>query len=75
MKKFGLAALMVAVISAPVAAAELTRPKLIVAISVDQFSADLFAEYRQTYTSGMKRMANAVVFPSGYQSTSRSCSG
>lgn len=45
-----------------------TRPKLIVTISVDQFSADLFAEYRQHFTGGMKRLANAIVFPSGYQS-------
>lgn len=43
-------------------------PKLIVAISVDQFSADLFAEYRQTYVGGMRRLAHGVVFPSGYQS-------
>lgn len=46
----------------------LPKPKLIVAISVDQFSADLFVEYRQHFTGGMKRLANAVVFPSGYQS-------
>jgi predicted AlkP superfamily pyrophosphatase or phosphodiesterase len=44
------------------------RPKLIVAISVDQFSADLFAEYRGVYVAGMKRLAGGVVFPSGYQS-------
>lgn len=48
--------------------AQPARPKLIVAISVDQFSADLFAEYRQHFTDGMKRLANAMVFPSGYQS-------
>ncbi|WP_380879901.1 alkaline phosphatase family protein [Sphingomonas sp. DBB INV C78] len=44
------------------------KPKLIVAISVDQFSADLFAEYRQHFTGGMKRLANGAVFPAGYQS-------
>jgi len=49
-------------------AAAPVKPKLIVVISVDQFSADLFAEYRQTYVAGMKRLANGVVFPSGYQS-------
>lgn len=49
-------------------AATPARPKLIVAISVDQFSADLFAEYRQHFTGGMKRLANGIVFPSGYQS-------
>ena len=43
-------------------------PKLIVAISVDQFSADLFAEYRSHYTGGLARLASGVVFPAGYQS-------
>jgi predicted AlkP superfamily pyrophosphatase or phosphodiesterase len=43
-------------------------PKLIVAISVDQFSADLFAEYRGVVTGGLKRLQSGVVFPSGYQS-------
>jgi predicted AlkP superfamily pyrophosphatase or phosphodiesterase len=44
-------------------------PKLIVAISVDQFSADLFAEYRQYFTAGLRRLSReGVVFPSGYQS-------
>ncbi|ODP38745.1 alkaline phosphatase family protein [Sphingomonas turrisvirgatae] len=43
-------------------------PKLIVAIAVDQLSADVFAEYRQHFTGGLKRLQNGVVFPSGYQS-------
>ncbi len=43
-------------------------PKLIVAISIDQFSADLFAEYRAQFTGGLKRLSGGVVFPSGYQS-------
>ena len=43
-------------------------PKLIIAISVDQFSADLFAEYRSHYTGGLARLASGVVFPAGYQS-------
>lgn len=46
-----------------------TPPKLIVAISVDQFSADLFNEYRQYYSGGLKRLAQqGAVFPRGYQS-------
>jgi predicted AlkP superfamily pyrophosphatase or phosphodiesterase len=45
-----------------------TPPKLIVAIAVDQLSADVFAEYRQHFTGGLARLANGVVFPSGYQS-------
>lgn len=42
-------------------------PPLIVAISIDQLSADLFAEYRENYTGGFARMLEGVVFPSGYQ--------
>ena len=47
---------------------EAKKPDLIVAISVDQFSADLFQEYRQHFTGGFKRLTDGVVFPSGYQS-------
>jgi hypothetical protein len=44
------------------------EPKLIVAISVDQFSTDMFNEYREDYTGGLKRLAGGVAFPNGYQS-------
>jgi predicted AlkP superfamily pyrophosphatase or phosphodiesterase len=43
-------------------------PRLIVAIAVDQFSADLFAQYRQHFTGGIGRLLVGAVFPSGYQS-------
>ncbi|MBW8785255.1 MAG: alkaline phosphatase family protein [Novosphingobium sp.] len=43
-------------------------PKLIVAISVDQFSADLFARYRRYFTAGLVRLQQGAVFPSGFQS-------
>lgn len=43
------------------------KPKLIVAIAVDQLSSDLFNEYRSSFTGGLKRLAQGVVFPSGYQ--------
>jgi len=43
-------------------------PALVVAISVDQFSADLFAQYRRFFTRGLARLAEGAVFPSGYQS-------
>lgn len=45
-----------------------TPPRLIVAVSVDQFSADLFAQYRQHYTHGFARLLQGAVFPSGFQS-------
>lgn len=44
------------------------RPKLIVAISVDQFAADLFQQYRNRFTGGFARLLSGGVFPSGYQS-------
>jgi predicted AlkP superfamily pyrophosphatase or phosphodiesterase len=43
-------------------------PRLIVAIAVDQFSADLFAQYRQHYTGGLARLTTGAVFPSAFQS-------
>ena len=55
---------------APASTAPATPPKLIVAISVDQFSADLFSEYRQYYVGGLERLTQGAVFPRGYQSHS-----
>jgi arylsulfatase A-like enzyme len=42
-------------------------PKLIVVISVDQFGANLFDEYRPHFTAGLKRIASGTVFHNGYQ--------
>lgn len=54
---------------APAAApAPAAPPKLIVAIAVDQFSADLFAEYRPHFTGGLARLLQGAVFPSAFQS-------
>ncbi|MBN8808234.1 MAG: alkaline phosphatase family protein [Sphingomonas sp.] len=52
------------------AAPHRVAPRLIVVISVDQFSADLFAEYRNRFTGGFARLLDGAVFPSGYQSHS-----
>lgn len=68
MKLARLAALLAPLMAIPatqVIAAE--RPKLIVAISVDQFSADLFSQYRQHFDGGLQRLSEGVVFPNGYQ--------
>ena len=43
-------------------------PQLVLAISIDQFSADLFAQYRSHFTGGLARMLQGAVFPSGFQS-------
>ena len=55
--------------ASPLAAQEAppAPPKLLVVISVDQFSADLFAEYRRQYAAGFARLLTGAVFPSAYQ--------
>ncbi len=52
--------------AAPAPAAD--APKLVIAIAVDQFSADLFAQYRSHMTGGLARLAGGGVFPAGFQS-------
>lgn len=42
-------------------------PTLVVAISVDQLSSDLFEQYREHYTGGLARLLDGAVFPNGYQ--------
>jgi arylsulfatase A-like enzyme len=59
---------LLALAAAPAAAQRPSPPRLIVAISVDQFSADLFAEYRQHFTGGLRRLSQGMVFPMGFQS-------
>jgi predicted AlkP superfamily pyrophosphatase or phosphodiesterase len=54
--------------AAPAAAQPPAPPKLIVAISVDQLSADLFQQYRPFFDGGLERLSEqGVVFPNGYQ--------
>ena len=53
---------------APVAPTVTGAPKLLVVISVDQFSADLFDEYRPHFTQGLARLSSGTVFRNGYQS-------
>ncbi len=65
-ERFGIAAALA--LASPVLAAPPPKPKLIIVISVDQFSADLFAQHRGGFTGGLKRLASGVVFGSGYQS-------
>jgi len=67
-RSIGAAALALLATAATAQDAPKPPPKLIVVISVDQFSADLFAEYRAHFTGGLKRLSEGVVFPSGYQS-------
>ena len=60
--------LIAAALSGAPAVAAPAKPKLIVAIAVDQFSADLFNEYRGTFTGGLKRLTGGVVYTRGHQS-------
>lgn len=53
---------------APTPAVPAGAPRLLVAIAVDQFSADLFAQYRSHFTAGLGRLQQGAVFPAGYQS-------
>lgn len=62
----GLAALLGS--SPLLAAAPPARPKLIVAISVDQFSSELYRRYLSSYTGGLAMLSRGVAFPIGYQS-------
>jgi predicted AlkP superfamily pyrophosphatase or phosphodiesterase len=66
----GLLALLTAMPLAAQDAQPAPAPKLLVVISVDQFSADLFAEYRGRFTGGFARLLTGAVFPSAYQSHS-----
>jgi len=68
MKLARLAALLALPLAAAASAAPPSPPKLIVVISVDQFSADLFTQYRQHFDGGLQRLSEGIVFPMGYQS-------
>lgn len=43
-------------------------PKLIIALSIDQFAADLYDEYRPQFHGGIARLSQGTVFRNGYQS-------
>ena len=45
-----------------------TKPKLIVAVSVDQYSSELYRRYLASYSLGLKTLSDGVAYPVGYQS-------
>ena len=69
MRRFLLAAA-AALLAAQSSAEAPAPPKLLVVISVDQFSANLFDEYRPQFNAGMARLASGTVFNNGFQSHS-----
>jgi len=68
MRKLVLAAAAAAVLACKATAQAPPPPKLLVVFSIDQFSADLFDEYRPHFTGGLARLASGTVFRNGYQS-------
>lgn len=65
MRKIGF--LLAAVLPAAAIAQPARPPKLVVAISIDQLSSDLFDEYRGQFRGGFARLAQGSVFRNGYQ--------
>ncbi len=63
--KFRIAAALAMLATAPAYA---EKPRLIIAISVDQLSSNLFEHYRPTFIGGLKTLSGGVAFASGYQS-------
>lgn len=64
-RAFAAIAAMAAASAAPAQAPK--APKLLIVISVDQLSADLFDQYRPHFTAGLKRLSSGTVFRNGYQ--------
>jgi len=48
-------------------AAPQPETKLVVVLAIDQFSAELFQHYRASFTGGLKRLSDGIIF-TGYQS-------
>lgn len=68
MRYHGLMGWLLLATSASALAAGPVRPTLVVALAVDQYSADLFTQYRSMYRHGLARLTEGAVFPRGYQS-------
>jgi predicted AlkP superfamily pyrophosphatase or phosphodiesterase len=76
MKTLFLAA---ALLAAPAAAqaAPPPKPKLILAISVDQFSSEVFNRYRSSYRAGLATLSRGIAYPVAYHShaSTETCPG
>ncbi|MES2498347.1 MAG: alkaline phosphatase family protein [Pseudomonadota bacterium] len=53
------------------------KPKLILAISVDQYSSEVFNRYRSSYTAGLKTLSSGIAYPVAYHShaSTETCPG
>ena len=61
-------ALLLAVLPAAALAQSAPPPRLVIAISVDQLSGNVFDEYRPMLFGGLRRLSRGTVFRNGYQS-------
>ncbi len=77
MKTSLLAAALLATAASSAQAAPPPKPKLIVAISIDQFSSEVFQRYRQSYAAGLKTLSSGVAYPVAYHShaSTETCPG
>lgn len=66
--RLALAAVVATLAAGQAVAAPTPTPKLIVAIAVDQFSGNLYDEWRGRFTGGLQRLSQGLVYPAGYQS-------
>jgi len=70
MKKTLICGALAAALSTAFAAQAQTKPdpKLVVVISIDQFSANLYAQHRPEFVGGLATLSQGIVYPNGYQS-------
>jgi predicted AlkP superfamily pyrophosphatase or phosphodiesterase len=45
-----------------------SAPRLVIAISVDQFSSAVYRRYASSFTGGLKQLSSGIAYPVGYQS-------
>src|SRR3954454_162932 len=67
MRKF-LVAAAAALCASPSVAQAPAPPKLLIVISIDQFSANLWDEYRPQFSGGFAEVAHGAAVHNGYQS-------
>jgi hypothetical protein len=67
MRNFLPVALVTTALASAATAQPAPPPKLIVALSIDQFSADLYDEYRPVLFGGIGRLSRGTVYRNGYQ--------
>lgn len=77
MNKLLLAAAVALAAAVPAQAAPPPRPKLILAISVDQYSSEVFNRYRSSYRAGLSTLSRGIAYPVAYHShaSTETCPG